>query len=111
MTTEKATLILPREAAVLLSALQQTDGKVDQLLPLLALLQEETGERSELGEALLSALHLIQKELNAFQMLRQDLQARMTSMTETLSRLQSENQPTAEMISEMHGLLMLPLED
>lgn len=109
ITTE--TLILPKEAEILLSALQLMDGKVDRLLPLLALLQAETGERSELGEALLNALRLIQRELNAFQILRQDLEKHMASLTGALTALEAENRKTAEMIGEMHGLLMSPAED
>lgn len=109
ITTE--TLILPKEAEILLSALQLMDGKVDRLLPLLALLQAETGERSELGEALLNALRLIQRELNAFQILRQDLEKRMASLTGALTALEAENRKTAEMIGEVHGLLMAPAED
>ncbi len=109
ITTE--TLILPKEAEILLSALQLMDGKVDRLLPLLALLQAETGKRSELGEALLNALHLIQRELNAFQILRQDLEKRMASLTGALTALEAEHRKTAEMIGEMHGLLMAPAED
>nr|WP_321508778.1 hypothetical protein [uncultured Celeribacter sp.] len=103
-------LILPDEIEILLTALGTTDNKVDQLLPLLALLQTETGERSELGEALLNALRLIQSELHAFQILRQDLEAHIATLTGTLNALQSETRESALMIREMHDVLMLPLE-
>ncbi|MBL3586519.1 hypothetical protein JMM61_14150 [Rhodovulum sulfidophilum] len=105
------TLILPEETEILLSALKLTDGKVEQLLPLLALLQTETGERSELGEALLNALLRIQSELNAFQILRQDLEAHIATLTSTLNALQNEDRESLRMIREMHGALMVPVKD
>ncbi|OCX66864.1 hypothetical protein BFP70_04095 [Thioclava sp. SK-1] len=104
------TLTLPNEVEILLKALGTTDTKVDRLLPLLALLQTETGERSELGEALLTALRLIQSELHAFQILRQDLQTQIGTLTEELKDLRSETRKSASMIREIHAVLMMPLE-
>lgn len=104
------TLTLPNEVEILLAALSTTDNKVSQLLPLLALLQTETGERSELGEALLNALRLIQSELQAFQILRQDLEAQIGALTGPLNALQSETRENAWMIQDMHDALMMPVE-
>jgi len=110
MPTNPDTLTLPNEIEILLAALSTTDTKVEQLLPLLALLQAETGERSELGEALLNALRLIQSELHAFQILRQDLEAQIATLTRTLNALQSENRENALMIRQIHEVLMAPVE-
>lgn len=103
-------LTLPNEIEILLAALSTTDDKVDQLLPLLALLQAETGGRSELGEALLNALRLIQSELHAFQILRQDLEAQIATLTGTLNALQSETRESALMIRQIHDVLMAPVD-
>lgn len=100
----------PNEVEILLAALSTTDNKVSQLLPLLALLQTETGNRSELGKALLNALRPIQSELHAFQILRQDLEAQIGALTEELKDLRSEIRDSALMIREMHDALMVPLE-
>lgn len=103
-------LILPKEAEILLTALRGTEGKVDQLLPLLALLQDTEGERSDLGEALLNALRLIEQELSAFHILRKDLEARMGALTTALEELKTENHATTKKIAEMHALLLAPIE-
>ncbi|WP_420005969.1 hypothetical protein [Arenibacterium sp. LLYu02] len=103
------TLTLPNETEILLTALGITDNKVDQLLPLLALLQTETAERSELGEALLNALRLIQSELHAFQILRQDLEAHIGTLTGALKALQIEARESVWMIREIHETLKMPL--
>ncbi|PXW82946.1 hypothetical protein BZA02_102269 [Ruegeria sp. P4] len=110
MPTNPDTLTLPNEVEILLAALSTTDNKVSQLLPLLALLQTETGDRSELGEALLNALRLIQSELHAFQILRQDQEAQIGTLTEEMKDLRSEIRDSALMIREMHDALMVPLE-
>ena len=57
------TLTLPQEYEVLLEAMLTMDGKMDQLLPLLDLLNDPDHPMTELGQALIEALQRIAEDL------------------------------------------------
>lgn len=111
MTQTRTTLTLPSSGEIFLKTLQGTDKKVEELHPLLGLLEEdETEPYSEIGQALLDALKHIQKELQEFQSLRHDLEKQIEALTASVNETKATLEIMAKQIEEMHHLLLTPVE-
>ncbi|WP_157968832.1 hypothetical protein [Tropicimonas sp. IMCC34011] len=117
-------LTLPQEYEVLLKAMLTTDGKVDQLLPLLDLLNDPGHPMSELGQALIEALQRIAEDLRKATQLREEHRAALHQANETntalsqmlkdisqeLREIRAENRSLKQQISKIHGLMFSPAE-
>lgn len=118
MTPIPTPLTLPSEIAVVTTLLENLDSKLDSLQPLLALLEPQ--ERSDLGAALISALHKITDEANRLQALREQQEMLIPPLTELaaatgtlqnqITNLQHQNTALVKMIREMYAQLMLPID-
>nr|WP_321363649.1 hypothetical protein [uncultured Celeribacter sp.] len=117
-------LTLPQEHEVLLKTMLTMDGKMDQLLPLLDLLNDPDHPMSELGQALIKALQRISEDLWKATSLRDEHRAAVDQANETnaalsqmlktisgqLQEIRSENRSLKQQISEIHGLMFSPVD-
>ena len=124
MNQKLTTLTLPQEHEVLLKTMLNTDGKVDQLLPLLDLLNDPDHPMSELGQALIEALQRIAEDLRMATKLREEHRAALNQANETnaamsrilesisneLHEIRAENRNLKQQISEIHGLMFSPVD-
>ncbi|WP_414899057.1 hypothetical protein [Rhodovulum sp. YEN HP10] len=124
MQKDKKTLSLPREWEVLLQTQLTTDGKVDQLLPLISLLDDPEHPMSELGQALVDALQRISEDLREATSLRiahraalEQASAANTTMlqiikdtSQELHKIRAENHTLRRQIDEIHGLMFSPAD-
>ncbi|WP_420005966.1 hypothetical protein [Arenibacterium sp. LLYu02] len=124
MPKTMTTLTLPQEQEVLLRTLLTMDGKVDQLLPLLDLLNDPEHPMSELGQALIEALQRIAEDLRMATKLREEHRAALEQANETnvalsqilkeiseeIQEFRSENHTLKQQISEIHYLMFSPVD-
>lgn len=124
MTTTKTPLTLPSEWEILLTTLEGTDHKVDRLLPLLNLLSAPETEMSDLGQALIDALHRISEDLGLASELREANTALLTQISEMNAAFQQERtemkvelrearvetQNIASKLKEIHQLMFSPAD-
>ena len=117
-------LTLPQEHEMLLKTMLSTDGKVDQLLPLLDLLNDPDHPMSELGQALIEALQRIAEDLRKATQLREEHRAALDQANETnaalsqllkdisgqLQDIRAENSSLKKQISGIHGLMFSPVD-
>ncbi|WP_217701762.1 hypothetical protein [Pseudooceanicola sp. HF7] len=115
---------LPQEHEVLLNTMLTMDGKMDQLLPLLDLLNDPDHPMSELGQALIEALQRISEDLRQATSLRDEHRAALDQANETnaalsqmlktisgqLQEIRAENRSLKQQISEIHGLMFSPVD-
>ncbi|MCA0849201.1 hypothetical protein [Salipiger thiooxidans] len=118
------TLTLPQEHEVLLKTMLNMDDKVDQLLPLLDLLNDPDHPMSELGKALIEALQRISEDLRQATNLREEHRAALDQANETnaalsqmlqaisgqIQDIRTENRSLKQQISEIHGLMFSPVD-
>jgi chromosome segregation ATPase len=119
MQKKMTTLIPPQEHEVLLKTMLTMDDKVDQLLPLLDLLNDPDHPMSELGKALIEVLQRISEDLRQATSLREEHRAGLDQASETnaalsqmltaisgqLQAIRAENRSLKKQISEIHGLM------
>ncbi|MDT0683551.1 hypothetical protein RM543_12710 [Roseicyclus sp. F158] len=124
MQNDKKILTVPQEWEVLLQTQLKTDGKVDQLLPLLGLLNDPDHPMSELGQALIEALQKIADDLRKATKLRDEHRATLDQANETnavlsqmlkdisgqLQEIRAENRSLKQQISDIHGLMFSPVD-
>ncbi|WP_321509097.1 hypothetical protein [uncultured Celeribacter sp.] len=124
MQKKMTSLTLPQEHEVLLKTMLTMDGKMDQLLPLLDLLNDPDHPMSELGQALIKALQRISEDLWKATSLRDEHRAAVDQANETnaalsqmlktisgqLQEIRSENRSLKQQISEIHGLMFSPVD-
>jgi len=117
-------LTLPQEHEVLLKTMLTMDDKMDQLLPLLDLLNDPNHPMSELGKALIEVLQRISKDLRQATSLREEHRAGLDQASETnaalsqmltaisgqLQAIRAENRSLKKQISEIHGLMFSPVD-
>lgn len=101
-------LTLPSEWQILLNGQQDTEGKIDRLLPLLELLNIPEGESTTLGEALLEALTLIAGEARQIRAQREQEQGLIGELRVLISGQEERVQDMGRKIDEMHALLTGP---
>lgn len=124
MHKKMTTLTPPQENEVLLKTMLTMDDKVDQLLPLLDLLNDPDHPMSELGKALIEALQRISEDLRQATSLRDEHRAALDQANETnaalsqmlktisgqLQEIRAENSSLKQQISEIHGLMFSPVD-
>ncbi|MBL3596924.1 hypothetical protein JMM63_15345 [Rhodovulum sulfidophilum] len=124
MDKKLTSLTLPQEYEVLLKTMLNMDGKMDQLLPLLDLLNDPDHPMSELGQALIEALQRIAEDLRKATKLREEHRAALNQANETtaalsqmlkdiseqLQDIRAENRSLKPQISEIHGLMFSPVD-
>lgn len=100
------------------------DGKMDQLLPLLDLLNDPDHLMTEIGQALIEALQRIAEDLRKATQLREKHRAALNQangtnaalsqmLKEILQELQdirAENRSLKQRISEIHRLMFSPVD-
>ena len=124
MQKKMTTLTPPQEHEVLLKTMLTMDDKVDQLLPLLDLLNDPDHPMSELGKALIEVLQRISEDLRQATSLREEHRAALDQANETnaalsqmlkaisgqLQEIRAENRSLKQQISEIHGLMFSPVD-
>ncbi|NIZ09809.1 hypothetical protein HCZ97_10230 [Pseudooceanicola sp. HF7] len=124
MQKKMTSVTLPQEHEVLLNTMLTMDGKMDQLLPLLDLLNDPDHPMSELGQALIEALQRISEDLRQATSLRDEHRAALDQANETnaalsqmlktisgqLQEIRAENRSLKQQISEIHGLMFSPVD-
>lgn len=122
MTTPRTTLPEPLEWEVLLTTLEGADHKIDRLLPLLELLNDPENPMSELGQALVDALHRIAIDLQEASDLRDAQRKALEATTSTneallrvmevlstdLQAIRQENRALTSKVNQIHGLMFSP---
>ncbi|MFC3059992.1 hypothetical protein [Paenirhodobacter populi] len=108
MTLVPEPLTPPPAWRLLLDGLQSTEGKIDSLLSLLELLNDPEPD-SQLGNALLEALHLIVEEARLIRAQREQQQDLIAQLRILISAQDVAAQETNRKIAEMHALLMGPV--
>ena len=118
------TLTPPQEHEVLLKTMLTMDDKVDQLLPLLDLLNDPDHPMSELGKALIEVLQRISEDLRQATSLREEHRVGLDQASETnaalsqmlkaisgqLQEIRAESRSLKQQISEIHGLMFSPVD-
>ena len=124
MQKKMTTLTPPQEHEVLLKTMLTMDDKVDQLLPLLDLLNDPDHPMSELGKALIEVLQRISEDLRQATSLREEHRAALDQANETnaalsqmlkaisgqLQEIRAESRSLKQQISEIHGLMFSPVD-